>query len=325
MYHYVNKDKNKDMYIFTDEEKRQAKEVSTLDYLERNYGYHFKKVGSMYKGVEHDSLIVRPDCKGWYWNSRGFGGADVIEFIRKVEHKSYDEALIAILGTSSASEISSKPLYDTASKVTEPEHKHLELPPRLSGQFKRVFAYLTKTRLIEPLIVTTLMHKNYIYEDLRHNCVFVGYGHKGLASYAAIRTTLTEAKYRKEAVGSDKDVGFYLKGYNKSRLNVFESPIDLLSHATLCNLSAGSSRAWLDETRLSLGGVSDRALEGYLKHNSEVEEIVLRLDNDPAGRVACEKMKEKYTAQGYKVTVALPKNKDYNDDLKELVNAPKKA
>lgn len=321
MYYY----KKKDMYIFTNEEKEQARNTSTIDYLEKNYGFHFKKNGSMFRCVEHDSLVVRPDCRGWHWNSRDIYGSDVIEFVRKIENKSYEDALATILNVSPSDSTVNHNTYVAAPPKIEPEHRELILPPRCNGVYKRVFAYLNKTRCIDNLIITTLINKKYIYEDMRHNCVFVGYNKQGFPAYAAVRTTQSEVKYRKDAIGSDKSNSFYLMGYDKQKLFVFESPIDLLSHCTICNIQSNNNRAWLNNTRLSLGGVSDVALKCFLKNHPEVKSLVLCLDNDLAGKQASDKIKTEYSQKGYEVTVVPPKNKDYNDDLKELVNALKKV
>lgn len=92
-------------YNFTREEKEQAKQMSTLEYLERTYGYHFTKAGTMMRCREHDSFIVRADGRGWYWNSRGFGGSDVIEFMMKVENKSYEEALMTLFNVNKSNSV----------------------------------------------------------------------------------------------------------------------------------------------------------------------------------------------------------------------------
>ena len=163
------------------------------------------------------------------------------------------------------------------------------------------------------------MHKKFIYEDARGNCVFVGYNKTGLPAYAALRSTNTNHRFRRDAAGSDKANGFYLKGFNKQKLYVFESPIDLLSHATLKNLESGNSREWLDSTRLSLAGVSDNALKHFLNEYPEVEEICFCLDNDAAGIKATEKYMAKYADWGFKVSSEPPTHKDYNEDLQAAV------
>lgn len=199
------------------------------------------------------------------------------------------------------------------------------MPVAVQGKYKRVFAYLTKTRCIAPEIVNELMHKKYLYEDVMHNCVFVGYGTNKLPAYATVRGTLTDVQYRKDSPGSDKSISFFVMGKDNTTVDVFESPIDLLSHATMCNIETGNPQEWLNATRLSLAGVSDRALETFLQNHPTVRHINLRLDNDLAGRKACEVISEKYKNQGYRVDVILPRTKDYNEDLcryAELHNMP---
>lgn len=312
-------------YNFTPEEKEQAKQMSTLEYLERTYGYHFSKAGTMQRCREHDSLIVRADGKGWYWNSRGYGGSDVIEFMRKVENKTYEEALMTLFNVSKSNYIAVPQYKKAAAPPPSEQEKNLQMPPATTGKYKRVFAYLTKTRCISSDIVNELMRKKYLFEDVMHNCVFVGYGPNKLPAYATVRGTLTGVQYRKDAPGSDKSISFFLIGKDKATVDVFESPIDLLSHATMCNTETGNSKGWLKATRLSLAGVSDKALETFLKNHPDVKRINLRLDNDLAGRKACEVISDKYSKMGYEVSVILPRTKDYNEDLAaytSLKNSP---
>lgn len=312
-------------YNFTREEKEQAKQMSTLEYLERTYGYHFTKAGTMMRCKEHDSFIVRADGRGWYWNSRGFGGSDVIEFMMRVENKSYEEALMTLFNVNKSNSVA-VPQYKKAEQLPPEElKKDLQMPVAVQGKYKRVFAYLTKTRCIAPEIVNELMHKKYLYEDVMHNCVFVGYGTNKLPAYATVRGTLTDVQYRKDSPGSDKSISFFVMGKDNITVDVFESPIDLLSHATMCNIETGNPQEWLNATRLSLAGVSDRALETFLQNHPTVRHINLRLDNDHAGRKACEVISEKYKNQGYRVDTILPRTKDYNEDLcryAELHNMP---
>lgn len=310
--------KKKDMYFFSDDEKKEAHNISVIDYLEKNYGFAFKKVRGGYRCVQHNSLFVHNDEKSWFWNSQGFGGGDIIAFIQKYDKKSYAEALLQILQPSAHTEY--KTFEKAPENPIEPQERELILPPKKNGKYTNVFAYLTKTRCIDPAIVSTLLHKKFLYQDTHNNCVFVGYNKAGLPAYASIRTTLTNLQYRKEAIGSDKNNGFFLYGYDKCKIFVFEAPIDLLSHATLSNIAENNNRAWLNESRLSLGGVCDNALEHYLKDNPECSEICFCLDNDPAGIAATEKYTAKYLDKGYKVTSDVPLHKDFNEDLQSICN-----
>ena len=310
--------KDKDMYIFTPEEKAEAHNVSVIDYLQKNYGFSFRKENGGFRCREHNSLYVHSDERSWYWNSHGYGGGDVVEFVRKYENKSYADALKDVLNPIVTNEPAS---YSKAPEFTstQSEDRVLLLPPKKKGRFSRVYAYLTKTRCIDTFIITTLLNKKFIYEDEHGNCIFVGYNKNGFPAYASVRTTLTERQYRRDVLGSDKSNGFYIKGYDKSKLYVFEAPIDLLSHATLQNITNDSNREWLNSTRLSLGGVSDKALMRFCNDYSEVREIVFCLDNDSAGIEATEKYMRKYADMGYKVSTQPPVLKDYNEDLKNFV------
>lgn len=313
--------KDKDLYIFTKYEKQEAHNISVIDYLQKNYNFTFKRAGGGFRCCEHNSLFVHADERSWYWNSHGYGGGDVVEFVRKYENKSYADALKSVLNPSENCQINN---YCKAPKGNkEQEKRSLILPVKKEGKYNRVYAYLTKTRCIDPVIVTTLLHKKYIYEDNHGNCVFVGYNKNGFPAYASVRTTLTDKKFRGDAVGSDKSVGFSIKGFDKKKVYVFEAPIDLLSHATLENIKHSNSREWLNSTRLSLGGVSDKALKQFLSDYDEIEEIVFCLDNDPAGIEAAEKYIKKYSDMGYIVSSVPPYCKDYNEELQQLIKKGK--
>lgn len=308
--------KKKQMWIFNDNEKVAAHNVSVIDFLTRYYGFSFKQIGRSYRCREHDSLFVKADERTWYWNSRHIGGGDAIDFVMKNEDKTYGEALEIVINPTHSDRIQYKPAPKNAANRKK---NTLELPPKAKGQFKRVFSYLTISRCISPTIVKILMHKKYIYEDNRGNCVFVGKNKNGTPVYGLIRSTNTNSSYRRDADGSDKDNSFYLKGHNLRKVYVFESPIDLLSHATLVNVRKSNSGEWLNATRLSLGGNSDVALAHFVKEYTEVEEICFCVDNDMGGKKAIDAYAQKYKDMGFIVTRETPKLKDFNEDLVNLI------
>ena len=306
------------MWIFDDNDKQAAHNVSVVDFLMRHYGFSFKRIGHGFRCREHDSLFVKADERTWYWNSQRIGGGDVLEFVMKYENKSYAEALEIVLNPTQSQSDHSQ-FKAAPPKEQKPDNKKMPvLPPKAEGQFKRVFAYLTITRCIAPDIVTLLMRLHYIYEDIRGNCVFVGKDKSRKPVYALIRSTNTNSKFRIDAEGSDKENSFYLRGFNKRKVYVFESPIDLLSHATLTDMRKGK-REWLNDTRLSLGGNSDVALAHFVKEYADVEEICFCVDNDKGGEKAIEAYAQKYEDMGYKVTREIPKLKDFNEDLVNLI------
>ena len=141
-----------------------------------------------------------------------------------------------------------------------------------------------------------------------------------IAVYGLIRSTNTNSKFRIDAEGSDKENSFYLNGTNPRKVYVFESPIDLLSHATLADIRSGNKGEWIHDSRLSLGGNSDVALEHYVKEYPKVEEICFCVDNDMGGEKAIKAYAEKYKDMGYIVTREIPKLKDFNEDLVVSLN-----
>lgn len=90
--------------------------------------------------------------------------------------------------------------------------------------------------------------------------------------YAAIRGTNTQGNaFKGEASQSDKRFSFFRVGSNHI-LTVVEAPIDLLSYMTIYKIH-GLEKMIEHEHLLSLGGVSDIALEQYLFDHPEVTHI----------------------------------------------------
>ncbi len=152
-----------------------------------------------------------------------------------------------------------------------------------------------------------------IIKDYKINfgVVFLGNDEKGDIAYASKRSTNSASKYRQDALGSDKSVGFHLDS-NGSKLFVTESPIDALSVISIAKSEGVDYRRF---SYLSLGGVSDLALDRYLKGHRNIKEITFCLDNDDAGIRAMTGYSDKYSAMGYTVKIRAPISKDYNDDL----------
>ncbi len=275
-------------------------------------GYDIKKVGnSEYTLKQHDSMRINSETNYWIWNSHNVSGVGVISFLEKFEGLSRDDAKSTVLQLKGSVEFT-KTNY-TKPMSNKPKGK-IELPEK-SETSKRMIAYLTNTRNIDYEIVKNLKSKGVIYEDSKHNVVFLGQDKNGEVKYATRRGTYTykNKKFVGEVANSDKNYGFNLSSNDvSSKVYVFESPIDAMSHMTL------TKQVGLDYTnqnRLSLGGVSDKALEQYLKDNVHIKEITLCLDNDEAGRDATDKIFNKFKDK-YIIKVNFPKEgKDYNEYL----------
>lgn len=318
--------------FFSERDVKSAMETDTVSFLERHYGYSFRKVGRDFRCKEHNSLVIRPDRRRWYWNSHNVGGENVLSFLQKIEGLSFYEAV---------QEVVQEPMLPIAPYTHEPKREvadkplvpfSVTLPPAEPGRYSRAFAYLSKSRGIDANIITYLMKSKRLYQEaVTKNAIFVNYDKDKKPTFFTKQGTNTYQRFKGNAKLPDEEdlpvtyyfenYGFWQEGLVKSRVYVFESPIDLLSHATLANMYKGSSTYWLQHSRIALCGVSDLALEQYLKSHPDVKEIRFGLDNDEAGRKATAKFTEKYTARGYTVKDVSPKQdeyfkgKDYNDKL----------
>jgi hypothetical protein len=219
------------------------------------------------------------------------------------------------------------------SKPLKPvERKPFELPPK-SNNASSVVKYL-QGRGICSGIINDCIANGSIYQTMVHsekakrsfpNAVFVGFdwgdakqGEKK-ARFACIRSTF--GNYKQDIAGSSKAYNFMLPaGKEACAVSVFESPIDVLSGATLAKKKYGES--YKNIHRLSLGGVSDLALKKFLENFPNVHTVNLCLDNDEAGRKACADITKmlgelgKVKGKAYKVNVLPPKQgKDYNEML----------
>lgn len=292
--------------------------VDLVDYL-ISKGFTVVKSGHSYKvktsgnrSGDLSSLSIFPNRQSWKRWSDGTHGGDVIEFLRIVYGMTFQEA-VKELGGGNLIHVDDVPVDDTVCHSSG-----LVLPERNRNN-SRLCAYLIRTRYIDSEIVFSLMRNGFIYEDVRHNVVFLGHDDVGCVRFACVRGTCSDVSFRKDLYGSDKRFSFSLTGTDKTKLYVFESPIDLLSAGTLANRVVGSPEAWLKSSRLSLSGVSDVALRHYLSTHKEVKELHFWLDNDEPGRKASYALCRKYSELGFITLNHCPRNKDFNDDLIEYI------
>lgn len=291
---------------YTDEQLEQARSIDLVDMLSR-YGYTFKKAGEYYECKEHDSLVIYPDRRGFVWNSKKIVGSSAIDWLMKVESMKFTDAVKELIGN--------QDFHIAAPQAPNKKAKKLVLPKPIEAEYKRIFAYLIKTRYIAREVVQHFVDKGSLYQDVKGNCVFVGFDEQNKPKFGCVRGTLSNVQYRGDCDGSDKRYSFSMDGKNKQKLYIFESPIDLMSHCTIINQNFKNSSAFLMHCRLSLSGTSDVALEHYLKTHPDVRELNFRLDNDEAGHKATETLMQKYAGKGYIVHYAFPKTKDINQDL----------
>lgn len=268
--------------------------------------------GNVYCTKTHDSLKISNGK--WMWWSRGIGGRSALDYLIKVEGYSFLDAAEQLMTLGSMR-------LQMQLQEERPKEKILLLPEP-SASADRVILYLKK-RGISPELIRFCLETGRLYESRNyHNAVFVGMDRTGKPKYAALRGTWSD--FVGEASGSDKNYSFAIPAETKSEaVHLFESPIDLLSYASIRILDG---EQWRVEHLLSLAGVYQpageikeskvpAALERFLKEHLEIWKVDMHLDNDQAGRRMTEALKvilpEKYQCQDKPPC----RGKDFNDEL----------
>ena len=296
--------------LFTEEQIKTAKSIDLLAYLQTYEPDNLRKIGKEYCLAEHDSLKISNGK--WFWHSRGFGGYSAYNFLVKVRGMTFKDAIQTLLDG------------QTKYIPVQKNHSPAKLPkeplilPTANKNNDAVYAYL-QCRGIDKDVIKRCIENGSLYESTKHHCVFVGFdGNK--SKYACVRST--DGNIKQDVKNSDKRYGFVLppKNAESRTLAIFESPVDVLSHASIYEMSG---KEW-DRYRVSLGGVSSLSLINFLEQHTEIANIHISLDNDKAGKEATNRIIKELLADKrfshIKITVAPPPmgNKDFNDTLREI-------
>ena len=307
---------------FTDEEIDRANHTDIL-FLAEKYGYEPEKAGQKAVHMKHSGgLYLFPESNRFFQWTGPDGGikGGAVDFVMREEKVSFGEAVGKLLGKEYATCTCERKPYQKCPR------KPLVLPDKAKN-FKRAYWYLTSVRGIDQEIVRFFMGQKMIYQEAKHgNCVFVGYDSDGTAKYCAMRAASEKSSFKMDAENSDKSYPFFHEG-KSDLLIVSESPIDLMSHATLAKVYY--SLDWTRDHRVSLGCLWDGALERYLKNHPQIKRLVFAVDNDYLsrdkngvltnwGQRTAAKWCKKYSAKGYECAVHRPHLNDFNLDLTEM-------
>lgn len=83
---------------YTDIQKEEAKNTDMIIFLGTIEGYHFKKVGSEYHSIEHDSLVIKSDRRTWFWNSQGLRGKNAVDWCITIHNMNYRDSMQLLVG-----------------------------------------------------------------------------------------------------------------------------------------------------------------------------------------------------------------------------------
>lgn len=294
---------------FSDDDLYRANTADLVSYLERR-GERMKRVGSTYKYIytdgsgTHDSVTI---SGGKWYDHKNQRGGYAVKFLQEFLGFSFQDSVIELLGGHCSTQTVNTISCEPSASIVKP----FELPEP-NSDMRRVFAYLTKQRFIDPQIISHFAHEHKIYEDRKyHNVVFVGLDENGTPKQASVRSTLSFGKtFRITVAGSDTNYSFSHFG-NDEKLFVFEAPIDMLSFITLCQ------KDWKNHSYIAMNGVYESALLKALESHSDLKNIYICTDNDEGGIEAAERLRDIIRARNHaNVFRILPQNKDWNDDLK---------
>lgn len=123
-------------------------------------------------------------------------------------------------------------------------------------------------------------------------------------------------RYKGNVTGSDIAYAFHYVG-TSDRLYVFEAPIDMLAYISM------NKQGWEQHTYTALCSTADCAAIRLLKTYPNIKNVYLCLDHDSAGIEGAYRVAESIHDLGdYSVWRKMPKNKDWDEDLKELYGKP---
>lgn len=292
---------------------KQAKQIDLLTYfMNNNPGEIIKKGAGTYSLKTHDSVIISNGL--WHRFSTNEAGKSALDYLIKVEKMTLQEAVSSILNRDITTYI--KPI-NTNSRVP----KRLIIPEKAANN-KTVMEYL-KNRGIDEDIIKYCIDNKLIYQENRtNNVVFLGYDNNHNIKYAGCRST-NETRIMRDAKGSSKEFSFrLLSNVKNNTVHIFESSIDLLSYATLLKIKGYN---YQNQNLLALAGVYQPsrdieqskvpiAVQNFLNKNKNIENIILHLDNDKAGRESTKALI--IALNRYNVyDIPAPFGKDINDYL----------
>ena len=319
---YIKKD-GSSVPAYTNEERERVLNIS-LTSLASHLGYTPVRAGAHYILKEMDSLVIYNDRSWNRWSGKGYitSGSQIDFMLEFGNAESVPDAVNKLLDFMGDGVME-------VSRTEEPDPEKVKehdmvLPPK-NDNYRRVFAYLIKTRGLSPEVVSDFVHRKLIYEDaVHHNIVFCGMDPEGNIRYGGLRGTadIYGKKFKMDLPGNDKNYGVNIVNTGNRELKVFESVIDCMSYIDMYDDK--------ESNKLVLGMVEDNPLEQFLKDYDHVSRIVFCLDNDEAGRKAvygdpdAVKPERKdglikiYRKLGYDVDIDIPPfGKDFNESLIE--------
>ena len=294
----------------SDSEIQDLKNISIKDFCEQN-GIAVSGHGKWYSLKEHDSCVINNNSNNFYWNSRQKTG-DIITFVEEYYGVDFKKAC-EILGAKNRSYII-KPYNPEIEYIEREKADTSALNKNLSEDkyMKNTFAYLIKTRMIDPEVVSEFVDKGYLRQDMHKNAIFKTFTDDDKQKdLIAVQKKGTGQKPYQYIDPNGENVGFRYPIKNKDTIYLFEAPIDLMSYYDMNRDVTGYL--------IAMGGLKQNVILNNI--TKDTKKICICVDNDQAGDKFCETIKAlkkiDIRLKNIEIERIKPTLKDFNDDLKE--------
>lgn len=319
---FYKEQKTKDETRSAELREKIVKSVKIVD-IASEMGFTVTKLGKKYFSLkEHDSVVIDSE-KNCYWRNSVSGkghsigkGGSVIDFVLMFGNQTIEEVMKDF--TNRVSGKSYEQIQYTSQNKTKNiervQEKNLILPQK-GENMRRVYAYLIKSRYLDPDIVQEFVNRKMLYQDQRNNCVFVSYDQDNKTPiFASYRGTNTEKRFLGDVENCDYEKGFYID--NKANTTIVtESVIDAMSVMTILNAQGDNYKMY---NYMPLNGATKIEALVWRLDNTKQNSIILALDNDKAGIENAERIRNiiKEKKPEFIVAEVLPEHtKDWNDEI----------
>lgn len=278
------------MMQVTEQQKKLARKANLFDFLRIHHAeaVNIDSHGKTLRLATNNSISIKQGYSGYLdfaTNEHGNG----IDLLCRYFDYDFQTAVLALCGATKDFSFSS-PLKHTEMKK---KLESLQLP-LAATDYRRMMAYLTKSRRLPAQLVQSLIDKGLLYQAAEtNNAVFVS----AKKDFAELRGTLTAKPYHGIAKGSRYDgVWAFRLGTDAESAYICESAIDALSLAAILKENA---------YYVSIAGAGKQAAIERIKKSRLT--VIIATDNDQAGDDCRNRNSDCKTIR--------PTAKDWNEDL----------
>lgn len=312
------------------EQYERARSVDLYEFLIRQHGSAIKEQYGSVLLLADQHVSVKRGFHG-YRNFRTNETGNNVDYLMNFLGYDYQGAVLALIGESGTTNG-----YVPVVNPVVPEAKEITLPRPLDGRYKNLYAFLT-ARKIPADVIQLLVDRGILYQSAEgNNVVFVNpqgdYCElRGTNSYADRRCKKRDECdrfcsgdhtwcIRMDSCPDYKPDPFH--GCKKTRADRFwyfdPEPGKLTEHIYVCEAAIDAVSLYVIHLRqnmggksvyVSIGGAANQKTIERLTRGSKHSVVVLAVDNDEAGQECRDRNPE--------LKYILPKNKDWNDDLKK--------